>query len=206
MNKKINLEATLLISKGQHRACYYHPLMPDKCIKVHLNEECNRETIREIKYYKKIADKSFSAPIIAQYHGVIKTNLGLGYVFDLIKDYSGEVSKTLSYYLSEKMLCEKYKMGISQAYNRMKTLAEQHAIVTMTLKPYNILYRLRNQDEGDLIIIDNLGCANLFPLAYYSEFFARQKLSRRFDDFEKTLMHEYGIKLSFSIIMDIQGN
>lgn len=170
--------------------------MPEKCIKVHLNGEYNRETIREIKYYKKIANKIFSEQVIAQYHGTDKTNLGLGYVFDLIKDYSGEVSKTLSYYLSEKTLSEKYKTGISQAYDRMKALAEQHAIVTMTLKPYNILYRLRNQDEGDLIIIDNLGCANLFPLAYYSEFFARQKLSRRFNDFEKMLMHEYGITLS----------
>ncbi|EHD23161.1 MULTISPECIES: YrbL family protein [Brenneria] len=192
----IYLDVSLLISQGQHRACYRHPLMPEKCIKVHLNGEYNRETIREIKYYKKIANKIFSEQVIAQYHGTDKTNLGLGYVFDLIKDYSGEVSKTLSYYLSEKTLSEKYKTGISQAYDRMKALAEQHAIVTMTLKPYNILYRLRNQDEGDLIIIDNLGCANLFPLAYYSEFFARQKLSRRFNDFEKMLMHEYGITLS----------
>ncbi|WP_231604138.1 MULTISPECIES: YrbL family protein [Brenneria] len=202
----IYLDVSLLISKGQHRACYRHPLMLDKCIKVHLNGEYNRETIREIKYYKKIADKTFSVPIIAQYHGVVKTNLGSGYVFDLIKDYNGEVSGTLSSYLSEKTLCEKHKAGILQAYNRMKALAEQHAIVTMTLKPYNILYQLRSQIEGNLIIIDNLGCANLFPLAYYFSFFARQKLSRRFDDFENMLMREYGITFSFSIIMNTQGN
>ncbi|MDR2861097.1 MAG: hypothetical protein LBV07_00895 [Syntrophobacterales bacterium] len=184
------LDDTLLIARGLHRGCYRHPLMPDKCVKVHLKEEYNQETIREIKYYRRIADKVFPEPIISQYYGTVQTNLGTGYIFDLIKDYNGEVSKTLLHYLSDKSMYLRYKDDLKRAYGRVKTLANQYAIVTMGLKPYNILYRLKNQDNGELIIVDNLGCSNLIPLAYYFDYFARQKLSRRFNQFEKALQDE----------------
>ncbi|MBJ7220382.1 MULTISPECIES: YrbL family protein [unclassified Brenneria] len=194
----IFLNDALLISQGVHRACYCHPLMQDKCIKVHLNGEYNRETIREIKYYQRIANKVFTVPVISHYHGIVKTNLGTGYVFDLIKDYTGDVSKTLEHYIIDSLLYKKHKADIELAYHRMALWAKKYAIVTMTLKPYNIIYRLKNQNDGDLIIIDNLGCANLFPLVYYSDFFARQQLSRRFFNFEKMLSHQYGIMLPCS--------
>ncbi|MFP9230669.1 YrbL family protein [Pectobacterium cacticida] len=190
----INLDRSLLISQGRHRACYYHPLMQDKCIKVHLNGESDRETIRELKYYQRIANEVFTIPIVSRYHGTVETNMGRGYIFDLIKDYTGDVSKTLEYYIIDNHRYEKYKMGIGLAWRHMTQWAKQYAIVTMTLKPYNIMYRLHHDDEGELIIIDNLGCANLFPLVYYSKYFARCQLSRRFVDFERLLCERYGLK------------
>ncbi|PWC14311.1 hypothetical protein B4923_05230 [Brenneria roseae subsp. americana] len=192
----IDLNRPLLISQGRHRACYRHPLMQDKCIKVHLNGEYNCETIREIKYYQRIANKVFTVPVISHYHGMVKTNLGTGYVFDLVRDYTGDVSKTLEHYITDNALYKKHKADIKLAYHRMVLWTKKYAIVTMTLKPYNIMYRLKNENEGDLVIIDNLGCANLFPLVYYSDFFARQQLSRRFFNFEKMLNNQYGITLS----------
>ncbi|MEX6225947.1 YrbL family protein [Providencia hangzhouensis] len=67
----------------------------DLCIKVHFNGRSDKETLREIRYYKRLYKKSLSTNTISHYYGTQETNFGLGYVFQLIKDKTGNVSHTL---------------------------------------------------------------------------------------------------------------
>lgn len=193
--KSIELTPSLLIASGRQRACYQHPDHDDQCIKVHHPGRNDRETIREVKYYNRIYKNKISSTTISHYHGTQNTNLGLGYIFQLIKDKNGNVSNTLDYYLKNKSIFFKYQKNLQIAYDIFKKAAIKEAIVTMTLKPYNIVYQLGYKTHGQFFIIDNLGCANLIPINYFSAKLARVTLTRRFADLEQRILRDYHINL-----------
>lgn len=194
-NKKIYLSPSLLIASGRQRACYQHPDYPDLCIKVHHADRDDKETLREVRYYKLLARKNRSVTTISQYFGTQETDHGLEYIFQLIKDKNGSTSQTLDYYLSNKSAFLKHKNNMKIAYNEFKKKVFSESIVSMALKTYNIMYQLGSSPHGRLFIIDNLGSANLIPLDYFSSTLAKSTLKRRFLDFEKRLYKDYRVKL-----------
>lgn len=109
LDKKIALSPTGLIASGRQRACYQHPEYEGLCIKVHLTGRDDKETLREVRYYKRLYRRNFMAKTISHYYGTQETEHGLGYVFQLIKDKAGNVSHTLDYYLKNKQLFLKHK-------------------------------------------------------------------------------------------------
>ncbi|MEQ5573408.1 YrbL family protein [Providencia huaxiensis] len=195
LDKKISLPSTNLIASGRQRACYQHPEHHDLCIKVHLNGRDDKETLREIRYYKRLYRKNFTTKTISHYYGTQQTDQGLGYVFQLIKDKTGNVSHTLDYYLKNKQLFLKHKKNMKVAYEQFKKNIYKEAITTMALKTYNIVYQLGYKPCGQFLIIDNLGSANLIPIDYFSTKIARSTLNRRFTDFEQRLYRDYNIKI-----------
>ncbi|ENU1225217.1 MULTISPECIES: YrbL family protein [Providencia] len=195
LDKKISLPVSNLIASGRQRACYQHPDYHDLCIKVHLNGRDDKETLREIRYYKRLYRKNFTTKTISHYYGTQQTDQGLGYVFQLIKDKTGNVSHTLDYYLKNKQLFLKHKKNMKVAYEQFKKNIYKEAITTMALKTYNIVYQLGYKPYGQFFIIDNLGSANLIPIDYFSTKIARSTLNRRFTDFEQRLYRDYNIKV-----------
>lgn len=195
LNNKIHLPPSNLIASGRQRACYQHPEYDDLCIKVHLEGRDDKETLREVRYYKRLYRKGFTPTTISHYYGTQETDLGLGYVFPLVKDKSGNVSNTLDYYLKDKNAFIKHQKNMKIAYQQFKKSIYKEAIATMALKTYNIVYQLGHKPHGQFLIIDNLGSANLIPLDYFSSTLARSTLERRFADFEKRLYKEFHIKL-----------
>lgn len=195
LNNKIHLPLSSLIASGRQRACYQHPDYDDLCIKVHLEGRDDKETLREVRYYKRLYRKGFIPTTISHYYGTQETNLGLGYVFQLVKDKAGNVSNTLDYYLKDKSAFIKHQKNMKIAYQQFKKSIYKEAIATMALKTYNIVYQLGHKLHGQFFIIDNLGSANLIPLDYFSPALARSTLERRFADFEKRLYKEFHIKL-----------
>ncbi|EOV8086925.1 YrbL family protein [Providencia huaxiensis] len=195
LDKKISLPVSNLIASGRQRACYQHPDYHDLCIKVHLNGRDDKETLREIRYYKRLYRKNFTTKTISHYYGTQQTDQGLGYVFQLIKDKTGNVSHTLDYYLKNKQLFLKHKKNMKVAYEQFKKNIYKEAITTMALKTYNIVYQLGYKPYGQFFIIDNLGSANLIPIDYFSTKIARSTLNRRFIDFEQRLYRDYNIKV-----------
>lgn len=194
LNDFIELSPSYLIASGRHRACYQHPLHENLCIKVHhANDDEEIETLREVRYYQRLYKRKIIPTTISKYYGTQRTNLGKGYVFQLIKDKTGSVSQTLGYYLNDRAKFLKYKKNIGIAYKNFKKTAYKDAITTMTLKTYNIVYQLGYKPYGQFFIIDNLGSANLIHLDYYSKIIARSTLVRRFTDFEKRIYRDYGV-------------
>ena len=80
-----------MIGKGLHRECFIHPEDINKCIKVVVNGN-QQETEREQSYYKFLQKKKIAWDMLPKFYGNIETNMGLGAVFDLIRDHNGQVS------------------------------------------------------------------------------------------------------------------
>ena len=171
------------ISEGLARKVYYHPDNNDLCIKIGKPEIEVDHLYKEIKYYKKIRNKDtskFDYPFYVAYHGEVETNLGTGFVYDLIKDETtGNVSLTLRHYLemenspySDEVLIE--------GLNRLKSEMINHKIFVGDLRARNICCKILKNKHLQLIVIDGIGHRDFFPLADWFHFFAKKKVERRF--------------------------
>lgn len=181
------LNASDFVGKGLHRECYIHPNDEQRCIKVVVAGDLS-ESKREQSYYKLLQKRGVSWDILPRFHGVIETNKGAGAVFDLIRDYDGEISKTLEYYLSSEQLDNAENPGISQAISVFKQELYRQSIITMTLSPKNIMYKKTGINEGRLIIIDNIGNSDFIPICSYIDSLAKKKITRKLLRFEKTVL------------------
>lgn len=184
----IKLEKSRFVGKGYHRECYRHPEDSNLCIKVVVHGN-SAEIRRENKYYKHLKKRGISWDFIPRYHGKVETNLGTGYVFDLIKDDNGEVSKTLDYYLSSTLEFKAQVSSLSKAlYDLRKYLLNQR-IITMTIDPRNIACQKVGSGLFRLYVVDNIGNSDFIPICNYSKWFAKKKILRKWDRLEK-LIHE----------------
>lgn len=191
----INLSDELLIAKGRHRACYQHPHHPELCIKVHLNPHDDLETIREIRYFNWLHKCKVNLDGIADYCGKVSTSLGMGYIYELVRDYDGQVSKTLDYYLKNSDTNELGSNVITMAYQEFKQTLLSHYITMMNLKAYNIVFKRESENYGRFYLIDNLGSANLLPLSYFFKSIATRMLQRKFLRFESLVKERYHFSL-----------
>lgn len=178
----LTLTADLFIAKGGHRICYKHPSDNNLCVKIHLNKIEVKETERELKYYAFLTRRRLPCNIIPAYFGTTKTNLGKGYIYQAINDYTGETSRTLEHYIKHDRTLE---------YDRLLVEFEQQAIkqrlITKKLKPYNLLLQFVSPTNKKLVLIDNLGSSAHIPLAYYSKLCNRIELDKRFKAFHRLL-------------------
>ncbi|MBT0721614.1 YrbL family protein [Rosenbergiella collisarenosi] len=191
----LNLSDELLIAKGRHRACYQHPTNAELCIKVHLNAHDDLETIREVRYFKWLHRGHEKLAGIADYCGKVSTNLGTGYVYELVKDYDGQVSKTLEHYLKNLDDTLLQAIDISSAYREFKRALQRQYISMMNLKTYNIVFRKESETKGHFYLVDNLGSANLLPLSYFFKSIASRMLRRKFLRFESLVAERYHFSL-----------
>lgn len=178
----LKLTPSLFIAKGAHRECYVHSSDSNLCVKI-IRDNHYKEMRREQSYYKLLNNRNISWKILPRFYGNVETNLGLGAVFDLIRDYDGEISKTLEYYLSsnEKGGFDSY--DLHQALSDLKSCLIQDKIITMNIKARNIVYKKINQTEGLLIIVDDIGNSQILPIANYVDYFAEKKILRKWDRF-----------------------
>ncbi|SEG51538.1 YrbL family protein [Marinobacterium lutimaris] len=200
-NSLIQLDESLLIGKGLHRFCYQHPKNPALCIKVSLDNSSRslKEINRELRYYRfleKQKDSSNLDSILPRYHGPVQTSKGEGHIFDLVLDADGRVAKPLSYYLRNEAALDKYGDIIRDAYLRFREKASQGNLITMALKPYNILLQAKGNEEYELVLIDSLGSANLIPGAYLSRNLAKAKIRRHLTRFEHLLIGRFDFDIA----------
>lgn len=187
----LTLSQAEFIAKGLHRECYIHPQDAKLCIKVIYDAGGIAETRREINYYKHLQRRlSASWSALPRYHGTLATNRGTGYLFDLIRDANGNISRTLEHYLASAALSEQHFPDLLVAFQQLKHTLFNDRIITMILKSKNILYRVNHDTPNDLIIVDNIGDATLIPLASYLPWFARQKIQRTWQRFICAILAE----------------
>ncbi len=174
----IILEDKHFFAQGDNQKCYVHPKNDDLCIKVlqkHVNVKVQK---REITYYKILKKKNISWEHIAQLDSVIKTNLGDGIVFEFIKDFNGDVSKTLDYYFLENT---ELSVQLAKEVEKLKQFLFDEAVVFRDLITKNIVVKFDSDTKYKLVIIDGLGHNDLFPFVNYSKKMARQKIVRQWN-------------------------
>lgn len=173
-----------VIGVGAHRACYIHPDDPQKCIKIIYNPSdiALKEIKRELSYYRHLNTYLKDWRGISRFYGVVQTNLGNGYVYDRIMDFDGQSSKTLGDYYKNGELSDQ---ELSLLIEKLKKYIWDNLIVTMALKPHNILCHRVSQTEIFPVVCDNIGFAQRIPLVLYWPWFCHQKQKRLFQRFDR---------------------
>ena len=98
----INLTEELFIGKGCHRKTYINPDDSDTVIKILYctDKSAEIQLNRELKHNASLQKKHKDLQGIAKYKGIINTNLGTGYVFELVRDlHTGYISESLNDYI-----------------------------------------------------------------------------------------------------------
>ena len=177
----IRLDPSQKFAKGLHRACFVHPDDDKLCIKVVVYGD-QQETKREQACYKLLKRRNISWQHLPRFYGNIDTNLGAGAVFDLIRDHDGHISKTLEFYLAQAHFTNRHDDLIA-ALAELKHYLLQYDIIPMAIKPKNVLYQQCGQEQGRLVLVDNIGNADFIPICNYIPFLAKKKIIRRWDRF-----------------------
>jgi hypothetical protein len=148
---------------------------------------------REIRYNEKLKERN--VPILPEYYGEISTNMGEGYVFELIKNSNGSTPFSLSDYLSSETLLRENFSNLLDALKKFKSDMLFFKVITMALYPQNILYVYDDENHGSFVLIDDIGSAALIPLEYYFTFAARARIERKWKRFVEYIKHHYNSKI-----------
>ena len=178
-------------SSGTHRKVYRYPSDEKLLIKIAFNEDGKKDMAREMYVRNKLAKNDITSKILPAYHGMVKTNFGQGYIFEYIKDYNGDSSKTLEDYLQEQSDFERDYEKILRAILEFKQNLLRENIVIMDIFPINIL--LQRMEDGSLrpMFINDMGSAALIPLEYYIPALNRKRTLRRWQRFVQYIAAQY---------------
>ena len=183
----MNLERSLLISEGANRMCFRHPADSTKCIKIP-KLGGHRAQALECQYYRRLASNDISWDQLSRYHGVVETNLGKGYVYDLILDFDETISLPISDYLCTEPVNNIDRRVIFDSLHTLKEYLLANIIIVRNLRPYNILYKRINVQEGIAVLIDNIGHHNAcFHLSDATALLARKDIRKKWKKFEMNL-------------------
>ena len=186
----LTLDSSQLIGRGLRRECYFHPEDGNKCIKIVVAGD-QKETAREQSYYRLLDKRNISWQMVARFYGNVETSRGEGAVFELIRDHNKEVSKTLEDYFSANDETGLDYQDLARALLLLKRYLLKWKIVTLALKPQNIVYKKINESEGILVVIDNIGNSDFIPICNYVNWMAAQKIRRNWQRFEDSIEKDY---------------
>jgi serine/threonine protein kinase len=158
MHELIQLSDDLIIGEGRDRICYEHPAIHEQCIKI--SKKSDKQSKREMHYFSFLKNKNTDLSKISMFLGVVETNKGLGYAFDLIRDNDGNVSKTLLQSLNAKeFTIQDIKLQLSS----LKEYLITNKICVRDISPSNISCQ-KTLDSINLFIVDGVSNANANPL------------------------------------------
>ena len=168
------------IGKGRERACYIHPEDPRLAIKMPMGEVSD-QTQRDLKFYRKLKKRGIKGiPHVPDFHGLCDTNLGRGIVVDLIRNYDGEISRPLNWYLAQGVPIEEF----GELLDELKQSFLQNLIIfnhDMTIG--NLLFQRSSRSSAQLVAIDGLGDVVAIDWFDYFPFMVRRKINRRWKRF-----------------------
>ena len=183
----LQLDDSLIVGKGAHRICYRHPADQNKCIKIVSGSDDTTQQL-ECKYYQKLTRANINWEHLSRYYGKQQTNLGVGYIYELINDYDGTVSKTLTEYLNENT-SDVIDSALIRGYlYELKKYLLTNKIVVRNLRPYNIVIQRTSPNDGIAVLIDNIGHHNNFyHLSDRLAYFACKDILKKWRKFETKL-------------------
>ena len=139
MDLPIELKEALFYGNGRHKRCYLHPHNDARCIKMAYSADGQKDLDREIKYLKVLKNKGKNYDVLPKYFGTVETNLGTGYIYELIADDGGTKSLTLEDYLHNETLLRNNLQMIITELNKLKNALIDNEIITMDIFPENII-------------------------------------------------------------------
>ena len=180
-DKILMLAPSDVIAKGLARTVYQHPDRGDACIKIDHYEyrEEHKDMQREAAYYRRIMffrrTKFFSG--IPNFYGLVQTNLGVGSIFELVKDETtGAISRPLNVIAIDEL---GHRYGeISAALDRLIQSLFDEGIVLCDPHPGNIVVQELRDGSLRLVFIDGIGHNIFIPIVDAFICLSRKKLAR----------------------------
>lgn len=204
-NKEIiQLDDSLLYGQCSHKKCFLHPHNKNLCIKIAYNEGGQKDLIREINYIDVLKRRHKDYSILPKYFGKVNTNLGTGYVFEIIRDYNNGRTQTLEDFITDLNLFSQNYSLIVRLLKELKEKLYKNEIITMVLFPENILFQKTDENTYRVRIVNDMGSAVLIPLEYHFKYFAHTKILRRWKMFLEVLRNKYASHLSEKLIEEIK--
>lgn len=204
-NKEIiQLDDSLLYGQGSHKKCFLHPRNKNLCIKIAYNEGGQKDLIRVINYIDVLKRRHKDYSILPKYFGKVNTNLGTGYVFEIIRDYNNGRTQTLEDFITDLNLFSQNYSLIVRLLKELKEKLYKNEIITMVLFPENILFQKTDENTYRVRIVNDMGSAVLIPLEYHFKYFAHTKILRRWKMFLDVLRNKYASHLSEKLIEEIK--
>jgi len=168
------------IGAGQERICYQHPDDGDKVVKIQKGDS-DKQTRRELALYASLARRGMNDfEHIPRFHGVVKTNLGSGFVVDRIADYNGEVSRSLWWHFERGYPVAEFLPYLEEL---RRYLLDKRIVFSVDMGRYNILFQKLSANRARLVVIDGLGNHTAINWLDNIGFFARRKIQRRWHRF-----------------------
>lgn len=180
----INLTEDLFLGNGSHRRTYINPENSNTVIKILYNKskDAVAQLNREIKHNLMLQSRYKDLRGVAKYLGKVATNLGEGYIFELIKDIDTDnISESLEEYISRNAFIDDNGEALYKSLCELKNNMFKYGIIPMEMYPDNILCRKSGGNYFDLIIIDDIGTASFIPIEYYFSFAANNRIQRRWN-------------------------
>lgn len=176
----LKLDNTLFIGKGGDKFCYMHPENEGLCVKVPRDSHGLTVILKDLKSREKLKKRNADLSFAPRYFGAVETSLGLGYVYEMIRDVDGKISRSLSSYMRAENLAPADIEGIVQAMGAFKDFMFRNEVVVKDPKSDNFLMQ-KTRDGYVARYVDDLGSEVLIPLEYYISYFARLKLTRKWN-------------------------
>ena len=195
MNQQIVQITCDPIGVGQERACYLHPGDAHKVIKIQKGES-STQTRRELILYRNLARRGMrNFRHIPQFYGKLKTNLGEGFVVDLVADYDGSVSRSLWWHFERGYPLAEFLPYLEEL---RQYLLDNLVIFSVDMGRYNILFQKISPQQARLVVIDGLGNHSAINWLDNIAWFARRKIERRWhrfisrlENYSQQMMREY---------------
>lgn len=206
MNKVITLTKEDFLAKGLHKECYIHPDDKSLCIKTPYTSaggDGKKEYEREVKFNELVLKRKNWSSILPKYYGKVCTNFGEGVVYEIVKDYDDEISKSLKDYLCTEGFLKDNFTQVAAAIRSLKSSMLDDKIITMRIVPENLLYKRQKDGSVKIMIIDDLGTPAFIPFEYYFSFAAKAKVKRKWAQFLNTLKVECEQPLIDKLINEI---
>jgi hypothetical protein len=181
MNNEIYLTDELIVGKGRDRVCYEHPYDSRLCIKVSINDD--KQSKREVSYFNFLNRKNTNLSKISIFRGKVKTDKGLGFTFDLIRDHDKKISKTLRQCLESKEFSIEW---IKPQLNELKNYLTSNKICVRDISPSNISCE-RTPNGVNLFIIDGVSNSNTNPLTIRLQSLVNTSIDKAWKGLERKL-------------------
>lgn len=174
------------IGVGRERACYVHPDDPRLAIKIPIGN-VDTQTRREIRFYRKLGKRgNIDCKHIPAFHGQCDTNLGKGTVVELVRNYDGEISRPMNWYLDQGMPIEEFEHCLAEL---RQSFLENLIIFNHDMTIGNLLVKKTSLVQFHLVAIDGLGDVVAFGGFDIFPFLVRRKIRRRWQRFITRVYH-----------------
>lgn len=185
------------IGEGRERVCYVHPEDSGKLVKIQKGSE-DKQTRRELKLYRWLSRRGrTSYSQIPRFYGTVRTNLGPGFITDLIRNFDGGISDSLGTYFQRGYPLEEFMPYLDEL---KQYLLDNQIIINVDLTRSNVLFQKVSPQRAHLVIIDGLGNHSAINWLDAFRFVSDRKINRRWERFIADLrnrsarsLREYGL-------------